>query len=60
MRQFSTPMEIDQLLKLPRGRAKRLAKRGLLPATILADGTIRFDIAILEKFLSTSTGEAAQ
>ena len=48
---FLTPMEVDKLLKLSTGKAKRLAKRGKLPVVILPDGTIRFDEDVLHRFL---------
>jgi len=58
MSQYLTPDEVDDLLKLPQGKAKRLAKRGKLPAVTLADGTIRFDAEVLRAFLANA--EAAK
>lgn len=55
MAEFLTPEEVDEILKLPSGKARRLAKRGRLPAVILADGTVRFDKEKLSAFLAGST-----
>lgn len=55
MCEYLTPDDVDKLLKLPRGRAQRLGKRGKLPATILADGTIRFELDALKSYLSAAS-----
>jgi hypothetical protein len=36
------PSEVDRLLRYPRGRSARLARRGVLPHVKLPDGEIRF------------------
>ncbi|HLX64692.1 MAG TPA: helix-turn-helix domain-containing protein [Planctomycetota bacterium] len=55
MSDYLTPDEVDERLKLPRGKAKRLAKRGILPAVFLEGGkTIRFESAKLTAFLEAS------
>jgi len=59
MNEYLTPVEVDELLKLPKGKAKRLAKRGKLPAVTLPDGTIRFDGETLRAFLAKKP-EASQ
>lgn len=46
--QYLLPEKVDSLLQLPRGRSARLARRGLLPAVILPDGTVRFEPNIIE------------
>ena len=51
MTEYLTPAEVDELLKLPRGKAKRLAKRGLLPCVTLDNGTLRFSAAALQEYL---------
>jgi len=51
MTEFMTPDEVDEWLKLPRGKAARMARKYALPAVILPDGTIRFDPKILTTFL---------
>lgn len=53
MSEFLTPTEVDELLKLPNGKAARLARRGLLPAIFLPDKSIRFDRARLFAFLES-------
>jgi hypothetical protein len=44
--------EVDRLLRRPRGWAKRLALRGLIPHIRLPDGEIIFDPIEIEQFLS--------
>jgi predicted site-specific integrase-resolvase len=55
------PREVDDLLALPRGRAKRLATAGHLPAVVLPTGEIRFmrrDVeAFIRKARSGGTGQ---
>jgi hypothetical protein len=46
-----TPIELDGLLRYPRGRSQRLARRQLLPHITLPDGAIRFRPADVEKLL---------
>lgn len=46
-----TPRESDMLLRYPRGRSARLARKGLIPHVVLPDGEIRFQPAVVEKFL---------
>jgi len=45
------PREVDDLLALPRGRAKRLATAGHLPAVVLPTGEIRFMRRDVEAFI---------
>ena len=45
------PEEVDSWLRLPRGRAQRLARKGLLPAIELPDGEIRFRRCDIEELL---------
>ena len=45
------PREVDDLLALPRGRAKRLATAGHLPAIVLPTGEIRFMRKDVEEFI---------
>jgi hypothetical protein len=51
MSAYMTPDEVDEELKLPRGKAARLARRRKLPALVLPDGTIRFRSDDLGLFL---------
>ncbi len=46
------PEEIDNWLRFPRGRALRLARRGLLPAVMLPNGEIRFNRSDIEALLN--------
>lgn len=46
---YLKPQEVDGLLRLPCGRSARLARKGLIPAIILPDGTIRFSPDIIQK-----------
>ena len=51
MPEYLTPEEVDAALKLRRGQSARLARRGLIPALILPDRTVRFPpniIALLQ------------
>lgn len=49
MEHFSTPEEMDELLRWPLGKSERLARRGLLPHILLPDGkTIRFNRSEIE------------
>jgi excisionase family DNA binding protein len=50
--EYLTPDEVDERLKLPRGKAARMARRGKLPAMILPDGSVRFDADKLQAFLA--------
>jgi excisionase family DNA binding protein len=52
MPEYLTPDEVDERLKLPHGKASRLARRGKLPALILPDGSVRFDADKLQAFLA--------
>ena len=45
------PSEIDSLLRLPRGRAKRLAIKGEIPHILLPDGEVRFDPEEMQNWL---------
>lgn len=48
---FLTPSELDRLLRLPRGRSRRMARRNLIPFLSLPGGEIRFDRAEIERWL---------
>ena len=54
-----TPPEADRLLNVPRGRAARLARRGLLPSVELPDGTLRFPADLLDRLPGRGTPVAA-
>jgi len=56
-REYLKPAEVDQILSLPNGRAARLARKGLIPAVILPDGTIRLPANIIETLKRTPTME---
>ena len=45
---YIRPEQVDKLLSLPNGRCARLARRGLIPAIILPDGTIRLAPDIID------------
>ena len=51
MERLLTPLEVDRLLQLPRGRAAKLAKAKELPANVLPTGEIRFDPERLKAWL---------
>jgi len=55
MPDYLTPEDVDRLLKLPDGKAARMARRGLLPALILPDKSIRFDSKRLQAFLEEAS-----
>jgi len=55
MDRFLTPGEVDELLSLQRGKAKRLAKKGVMPALILPDGTVRFNQELLRDWILRKT-----
>ena len=46
-----TPADVDRILCYPRGRSKRLAKRGKIPHVRLPDGEIRFDADVIDRWL---------
>lgn len=59
MPDYMTPDEVDELLKWPRGKAKRLGKRGKLPgAIILPDGSVRFRADTLKEYLDAAAPAA--
>ena len=45
------PHEVDAVLRWPRGKTARLARRGRIPCLVLPDGSLRFDEAVLRKML---------
>ena len=47
-----TPTDLDRLLSYPRGRAKRLARKGAIPHVRLPDGEIRFDRQEIAEWLN--------
>lgn len=49
-------LEVDDLLRLPRGRSERLARRGKLPCVKLPSGDIRFREEEIQRIIA---GEAA-
>ena len=46
-----TPAELDRVLRYPRGRSVRLARKGLIPAITLPDGELRFSDSTLTALL---------
>ena len=54
-----TPAEADRLLRYPRGRSARLARRGLLPHWTLPDGAVRFPADLLDRLAEPAGGGAA-
>jgi hypothetical protein len=44
-----TPEEVDDLLRYPRGKSQRLARRDLLIHVTLPDGSVRFRREDIEK-----------
>jgi hypothetical protein len=59
-RRLLTPSEVDRLLRYPRGRSARLARRRQLPAVTLPDGEIRFDADQIDKLISSSLKEQGE
>ena len=57
--QLLTPREVDQLLRLPRGRAVRMADAGQLPAVRLPSGDLRFRADDLARVLQATTATEA-
>ena len=55
-RPLLTPAEADRLLRYPRGRSARLARRGLLPAVELPDGELRFPADLVERLARHAPG----
>jgi len=53
MAEILTPEQVDEMWKLPRGKAQRLARRGALPALLFPDGTVRFDADELHRHLKS-------
>ena len=51
MTTFLQPGELDKLLRYPRGRSARLARKGLIPCTRLPDGELRFDRELIDDWL---------
>ncbi|MEM8493865.1 MAG: hypothetical protein AAF916_10825 [Planctomycetota bacterium] len=54
-----TPAEADRLLRYPRGRSARLARRGLLPHLALPDGEVRFPADLLDRLDPDHPADAA-
>ena len=52
--------ELDYLLGLPQGRSNKLARRNEIPHLKLPDGEIRFDLAIVERWLRERASEACE
>lgn len=48
------PGEVDILLRYPRGRSLRLARKGLLPYVRLPDGSVRFDEREIQALLTSA------
>jgi hypothetical protein len=46
-----TPREVDVILRYPRGRSAKLARRGLLAAVKLPDGEVRFRRDVIEELV---------
>ena len=49
-KKYILPEQVDKLLNLPQGRCARLVRRGLIPAIVLPDGTIRLAPDVLDHF----------
>ncbi len=45
------PHEVDRLLRYPKGRAQRLAKKNRLPSVVLPDGEIRFRKSDIDRLI---------
>jgi len=60
MQELLTGREVDRLLRYPRGRSARLARRGDIPHVELPDGEIRFDPSVLRDWLNTRGGTQAR
>jgi len=59
--QLLMPGEVDRLLRFPRGRSVRLAKRNQLPHLLLPDDSYRFPADLLDQLtnpqpVATSAG----
>jgi hypothetical protein len=46
------PIDLDDLLGLPVGRAEKLARQLQLPHVVLPDGAIRFRLTDIQVFIS--------
>jgi hypothetical protein len=46
-----TPLEVDGILRYPKGKSQRLARRGRLPHVTLPDGSIRFRDSDISKLI---------
>jgi len=44
--------EVDKLFRWPRGRAVRMARRGLLGSVTLPDGSLRFKRDVVERIVN--------
>lgn len=53
-----TPRECDEYLRFPRGRSARLARRGLMDAVTLPDGSLRFRRAELQRLIDGAPDQA--
>lgn len=54
------PREVDIILRYPRGRSQKLAKRGLIPHVLLPDGEIRFDRQTLSRWLTERSSQQTE
>lgn len=45
------PNDVDELLRYPRGRSARLARRGLITCIVLPDGELRFERDAIDAWL---------
>jgi len=59
MTRLMTPEAVDNLFIYPSGRARRLARKKLLPHIVLPDGSIRFDSDKMEQLLADGIIPAA-
>jgi len=53
---FLRPEDVDRHFAWSPGRAKRLARRGLLPHHVLADGSVRF---LMDEVAATAIARAS-
>lgn len=57
--QYVSPECVDRILHLPAGRIARMARKGLIPAVILPDGTVRIAEGTIKELLTPRRGQVA-
>jgi hypothetical protein len=55
--EFLKPSEVDKILRLPQGRAAKLARRGWKAGVVLPDGTVRFSRKAIERLAEGQRAE---